>query len=132
MLDTGLIQKILAILSRFKQLKIAVLYGSFAKGTQKHTSDIDLGVAADNKLSVETLVEIQTALSNETSKEIDLIDLKSATGVVFKEALTTGKIILNKDSSLFAGILSRMLFEQADFEPLRNRVLEANRKKVLG
>ena len=124
--------KINETLSTFPEIKVAVLYGSFANGTENPKSDIDLALAASKKIPPEELVEIQTRLSNSTGREVDLIDLNTACGTVFKEALTKGSIILKRDPALYAQILSRMLFEQADFEPLRNRIFEDRRKRVLG
>lgn len=119
-------------LSKFPQLKVAVLYGSFAKGSQTSKSDIDLGVAASQKLTIDELVDIQTALCSGTSREVDLIDLNAAAGTVFKEALTQGTVLLKTDNEIYARLLSRLMFEQADFEPIRSRILEERRKKVLG
>lgn len=125
-------KKILSVLSMFPQVRIAIIYGSFANGTQKPMSDVDIGIAGLRKLEMDDLAHLQTQLSNATSKEIDLIDFNIASGTVFKEALTRGKIILNLDDELYARILSRMLFNEADYEPLRNRILEVQRKEVLG
>ena len=128
----SILRKIKKVLLGFPELGLAIIYGSFATGNEKATSDIDIAIAANSKISIEELVKVQTQLSNATSREIDLIDLNAATGTVFKEALTKGVTILKLDDELYAKILSRMLFQQADFEPLRNRILEARRKKVLG
>lgn len=131
-MNDGVLQILKEVLSGFSGLKIAILYGSFAKGAEKITSDIDLGVAGSKKLEIDELVDIQTKLSNAASREIDLVDLNIATGTVFKEALTKGKTILKRDDALYARILRRLLFEEADFEPLRNRMVEARRNRVLG
>ncbi|MBI1860123.1 MAG: nucleotidyltransferase domain-containing protein [Deltaproteobacteria bacterium] len=116
----------------FSTVQLVILYGSQARGTETSGSDIDLAIAGERRFGPEELVEIQTRLSNSSGREIDLIDLNVATGTVFKEALVTGRILLNTDSELYARILSRLVFEEADFEPHRRRLLEEQRKKVLG
>jgi len=122
---------LIRILSEFPFIEVAILYGSFAKGLEKPTSDIDLGIAGSRPLSPEEMVQVQTRLSNAIGREIDLIDLQVATGTVFKEALSEGVCLIKKDPHLLAGLLKKMLLEQADFEPLRQQILETKRKQVL-
>lgn len=126
-----IIEKLKTIFSEFSDIKVAILYGSFARGREKQNSDIDIALAGEKKIKIPRLLEIQAKLSKNLNREIDLIDLNIATGTVFKEAMTKGKFILNNSPLLYSEILNRMLFEQADFEPIRNRILEERRKKVL-
>lgn len=119
-------------LKEFSKVKIALVYGSFASGKFSAQSDLDLGIAAHTPLDMEDMVKVQTKLSLCTGREVDLIDLNTATGTVLKEALTTGHVLFDQDPVLFARILSRMVTEEADFGRLRNQLLEARRRKTLG
>ncbi len=118
-------------LKKFPQIKLAVVYGSFASGSENPGSDIDLGIAAERSLPSEELVEIQNALTLSTGREVDLIDLHQATGTVLVQAVTKGEFILRTDHVLLARILSRMAKDEADLEVLRRKILEERRKKVL-
>ena len=53
-----------------------------------------------------------------------MIDLLTATGTVFKEAMPTGRIIVNHNRDLMGRILIRLLSEEEDFQK-RKRALAA-------
>jgi predicted nucleotidyltransferase len=123
-----MLDRIEAALKDIPEIRIAIVYGSFASGRQTDRSDLDLAVASQSPLSDEVKVDWITRLGAALGREIDLIDLNSATGTVLKEALTRGKTVLNQDVDLFARILKRMLLDEADFQETRRRVLARRRK----
>jgi predicted nucleotidyltransferase len=57
------IQEIVEVLSSYKQLQSAILYGSRAKGTFKPYSDIDLTLIGDD-LDLSLLQKIETELDD--------------------------------------------------------------------
>ncbi len=57
-----------------------------------------------------------------------MIDLLTATGTVFKEAMTTGRIIVNHNRDLMGRILIRLLSEEEDFQK-RKRALAAEARE---
>jgi len=126
------LQIVKTYLGGIPEVLVAVVYGSFSSGKQTPSSDIDLGVAGVTPFSLEFMVQLQTDLSVKTGREIDLIDLRVATGTVLKQALTQGSFMIHRDMTLLSQILSRMVTDEADFERLRNKLLTEKRKKVFG
>ena len=116
--------------ARHPDLLVLGFFGSYAKGTAKAQSDVDICLAEMHKLSSEKKITLITELSILLKKEVDLIDLQAATGVILKEALHTA-VWIKKDSSTFAQILKRMLYDQADFQPYYDRILKAKRERFL-
>lgn len=120
-----------AVLARFPGLVLAMLFGSFASGRQRSDSDLDIGVAADHALTAEEKMALIEALAQSTGLPIDLIDLRVVAEPVLGQILRHGRRILGDDSA-YGRLISRHLFEQADFMPYRTRVLAERRAAWIG
>lgn len=124
-------KEIISALSDFPELSLAIVYGSFAKERQTAASDVDIAVAGPQVLSAERRVEIALRISKRVKREVDLVDLRRTHGVILKEILKQGTVLIKKDNLLYAQILKRFLFDQEDFMPLFNRILRERREKFL-
>ena len=113
-------------------LPFVTLFGSGARGALRADSDIDLGVAAQRPLTAAEVLELVTQLAASLRRDVDVVDLAAETGLVLKEALTKGQILRNERPELYASLLSKLVFDQADFEPLRSRLLAERRRRFLG
>jgi uncharacterized protein len=116
--------------AKFPNILIALIYGSFGTDRETPQSDVDIAVAAAKPLKPEEKIALMTALSELTLRSIDLIDLRTASGTVLKEALVNGRIILNGNPDSFATLVSRMIFDEADFHATRRCLAEEARKRV--
>ena len=74
---------------------------------------------------------IITALAEQTGRPIDWIDLKVATEPLLGQIVRHGRRLLGSDGE-YGKLISRHLFEQADFMPYRNRVLAERRMAWIG
>ena len=88
-------------------------------------------VAAEKPLPPNKLLELSEDFSSETRREADLVDLMASTGEILKQALSTGVVVQNRDKTLYARLISRMLFNQSDMMPLYHRILQERRKRFL-
>ena len=130
-METRVKTVILHVLEQFPQVKIAYLFGSAARAQLTSTSDIDVAVAADTKLPLETRLAIATRLSKTLHREVDLVDLQDVTGEILQQSLCKGTQILQKDTSLHADLIKRLWFDQADMMPYRRRILSERRRRFL-
>lgn len=112
------------------EVKVLGYFGSYAKNTAGPQSDVDICLAAEHPLSSEKKIEYANELTLLLKKEVDLLDLKSANGIILKEALVHGKWIV-KDTNTYAQVLTKMLFDQADFQPYYQRMLKSKRERFL-
>ncbi len=131
MIMEGLRLKIRRVLSRFPDVKLCILFGSTALGKASNRSDVDIAVAGDKALAPDTCLELLEALSVATGREIDLVDLTVSWGPILAQALSKGIVIQNLDTALYAGLISRMLFNQADMMPYYDRILRERRERFL-
>ncbi|NNM79947.1 MAG: nucleotidyltransferase domain-containing protein [Gallionella sp.] len=119
------------VLKQFPQISLAVLFGSVALGRQRPESDLDLAVAANRPLAADERIAIIGALTECTGRPIDLIDLHRVPEPLLGQIVRHGRRILGSDT-LYGELISRHLFEQADFMPYRTRVLAERRMAWIG
>lgn len=114
-------EQLTRFLTRYPNLKLAMLFGSQATGQASPGSDVDLGLLFDMPLSGSDKLGIIEAIGTEFGRPVDIVDLfyapEPVTGQVFK-----GKRLLG-DDTVYAELLTKHLFNTADFLPLRERIL---------
>jgi predicted nucleotidyltransferase len=119
-------------LARYPQVKLGILFGSVVRRQARFDSDLDLAVAADRPLGMGEKVALIEDLALLASRPVDLVDLQTAGGLVLQEILTKGIPIYKTDSHLYAELIKKMLFNEADFMPYRNRIIATRRKAWIG
>ncbi len=123
--------RVLSVLAEHDYIKIAILFGSHAQATEGSHSDLDLAVAADHPLTVDEKMKLMGDLTSATNHMIDLVDLQSVTGVILQQALCEGRILVKKNTLLYAGLIIKMLDYQADMMPYHDRILQERREIFL-
>ena len=119
------------ILSRHGGIRVAILFGSLAKGRATPESDLDLAVLMDAPLSAETKMALIGDLSQAVGRPVDLIDLRVAGEPILGQILKHGIRLLGSDTD-YAELIKRHLFEEADFMPYRRRILAERRQAWIG
>lgn len=112
-------------------IKTCIIYGSGGTDRAGAMSDIDLAVAADAPLSSETLVRHYLNTVDLLHREVDLVDLGKAKGLILKEILTKGDILINKDPQLLGDKAIEMMDYQSDLAPGVNRMLKQRLSRSL-
>lgn len=88
-LNKSLIIKLLR--EKIPHLKLIYLFGSYAQGLQHNHSDIDLAVLSDFALDNVDRWQIAQALAIALERDIDLVDLRTASTVLCQQIVTQGK-----------------------------------------
>lgn len=130
-LPSDVAQAINDVLREFPQILLAVVFGSAATGRLRPGSDLDLAVATGSALSAPEKIALIGALAERTGRPIDLIDLHTTTEPLLGQIVKHGKRIMGSDT-LFGNLISRHLFEEADFMPYRRRLLAERRNAWIG
>lgn len=110
---------------------LAILFGSLALGAGRPESDLDLAVDAGHSLTVSEKITLISALAETTGRPVDLVDLQSVGEPLLGQILRHGKRLLGSDTQ-YANLIRRHLFDQADFLPYRNRILNERRQAWIG
>ena len=119
------------VLAGFPELILALVFGSVAKGLQRIDSDLDIAVVAKQALTADEKIVIISALAEKTGRPVDLVDLKEVGEPLPGQIVQHGRRLLGSDGE-YGRLISRHLFEQADFMPYRNRILAERRAAWIG
>ncbi len=120
-------KKIKEVLANYPYIGLAVLFGSHATGRQRPSSDVDIAVATKRNLSKSEKMNLIDDLALSFGRPVDLVDLNSVSGTILQQVLCTGIILINKQPTLYAKLILKMWYNQADFMPGYNK---AQKKRV--
>lgn len=124
-------KRIQEVLSQHGGIRVAILFGSLAKGRATPESDLDLAVLMDVPLSAETKMALIGDLSQAMGRPVDLIDLSVTGEPILGQILKYGVRLLGSDTD-YAELIKRHLFDEADFMPYRRRILAERRLAWIG
>jgi len=118
-------QQLTQFLSPYPEFKLVILFGSQANGNVTGESDIDIAILSHTPLSSSMKLELIEKIGARFGRPVDIVDLYHAAepilGQVFK-----GQRLLGDDAT-FAALLTKHLFNTADFVPLQQRILTERR-----
>ena len=72
-------------------------YGSHARDEARPTSDVDLAVLACHSIPAERLFELAQDLAVKLHRDVDLLDLRTASTVMRVHVIATGQCLLTQD-----------------------------------
>ena len=124
-------QLIREILERQGGIRLAILFGSLAKGRATRESDLDLAILTESPLTAETQMALIGELSVAFGRPIDLIDLRTVGEPLLGQILKHSIRLLGSDAD-YAELIKRHVFEEADFMPYRRRILAERRQAWIG
>lgn len=128
---SGLRNTLRQTLAEYGGVRLAILFGSQATGHATTHSDLDIAVQMDTLLMAPDRIALIERLAQATGLPIDLIDLKHAGEPLLGQILKKGTRLLGSDTD-YAALLSRHLFDAADFLPYRSRILTERRQAWIG
>jgi predicted nucleotidyltransferase len=126
--DTQLLARLRAVLEASTALRIAVLFGSRARGRGREGSDVDVGIIpTDPALPLYDELELAARLSEAVAAEVDLVRLDRDDPLLGREVAHTGVCIYESEPGAFsayrADAVSRWLDFDAAVAPYRARFL---------
>lgn len=127
MTDSQLIQSRLRdALACVANLRLAMMFGSVARGEARANSDVDVAVLADHTLSADERIRLVDSIAQATGRAVDLVDLTTAGPPLLGEILRDGIRLLGSPAEL-AALATRAALDAADFLPLVQRMLNQRR-----
>ncbi len=93
---TEIINKMVLILKSFPKIKKGWIYGSFSRGDDNFSSDIDIAVKTDDSLSYFDLAEIQYKLEQEVKRKVDIGFIDSFKSYIFNNIKPDLKLIYER------------------------------------
>ena len=109
------------ILQKNKHIKFALLFGSFASGTQYDLSDMDIAIYTEEKLDILEFGMLVSDLENVTNRRIDLVELKDLYKTNAKLAfniINSHQVIFCNDDEKYINFKSNTMQYYFDIQPM--------------
>ena len=113
-------------LALHSSVRLAILFGSLAAGKGQSDSDVDLAIDMGEPLGFERKMFLIGELAKVTGRPIDLVDLQVVGEPLLGQIVKYGKRVVG-DDFVYAELIKRHLFAEADFMPYVRRILEERR-----
>lgn len=122
-MSNSMIERLRHFFEQENNLKLAFLLGSFAKGTPRKDSDVDIAVLFDQCPGSLEIFELKDRLTELLKKDIDLIVLNIAGPVIRMQTLKTG-ILIYKEQDAYGTFFTRTINEYDDLKYFRKDIEE--------
>jgi len=123
------LDRIVTALRSGPPLRLAMLFGSTAKGTQRSDSDIDIGIVPeDPELSLTEELTLQTELCRVSGREVDLVRLDRASSLMRWQVVRYGRALVEAQPFAAARFTAETVAEYLDFAPAFERAAENFRR----
>ncbi len=97
-------------------VRLAVLFGSAARGEERPGSDLDVGVLLDDDAPLR-LSALEVALSRAAGREVDLVSLRDAPPLLRFEVARDGVVILEPVPHAWADFKAKAMIDWWDWAP---------------
>jgi predicted nucleotidyltransferase len=112
-------------------VRLAILFGSTARGTQRIDSDIDIGIVPkDPELPLNEELTLQTELGRVSGRQVDLVRLDRASTLLRWQVVRYGRALVEAEPFAAARFTADTVAEYLDFAPAFERAAE-NFRRVL-
>lgn len=117
------------------EVRLAVLFGSMARGQGRKDSDVDLGLLL-RPVSRRERLHVEAELARAAGREVDFIDLDEAPPLLRFEITRDGVVILEREAGLWARFKAKAMVDWWDWAPIARRIhkrmIQRLREKVSG
>lgn len=112
-------------------MRLALLFGSFARGQQRPDSDVDIAILpADPDLPLAAELDLQVALERVCGRTVDLVRLERASTLLRFRIAREGVALQAEPASEHPRFLAAAAAEHADFAPALAVASERFRQRV--
>lgn len=122
------IDKLKKALEQIPNLRLAVLFGSTARGTAHARSDLDVGLMLEK--GAELSVEMQVALERVTGRPASVTLLDHAPPLLRLEIARDGVVLLARDAHAWANFRAHALIDWWDWAPTARMMHRVMRERL--
>jgi predicted nucleotidyltransferase len=112
---SALIEPVKSVLRQLPGVRLAILFGSAARGTRRPHGDVDVGVSLDD--GTQHLPTLAVALERATGRRVDLVPLDTAPPLLRFEMARDGVLLVEREPHLWADFRARAMIDWWDWAP---------------
>ncbi len=124
-------EKLGQLLATHPEIRLALVFGSLAKGKARPESDLDLAIDAGRPLTLEEYLRLVEELAQSLGRPVDLIDLHRAGPGLLGQILKHGVRVLGSSTDRAVWMV-RQVYDAEDFLPGLRALLAQRRKAWIG
>jgi len=129
-----IIKKCKDILMKYEDIVFSYIFGSYAQGSIRGNSDIDIAIYLKKDIDIDTYLEIKMNLSEVLKREVDLVILNNAPPLLKYEIYKNNILLFSRDKTLESKYKVKTLFEYSDIKRYLNlsydKTIERLKKEV--
>jgi predicted nucleotidyltransferase len=122
------------VLKAFPDVRLAVLFGSAARGDPSGEGDIDLGVVLNHGAPARTFTDLEIALGRSVGRAsrrpIDLVDLSRAPPLLRFEVARDGVVLVELERFAWADFKARAMIDWWDWAPTARAIQKRVRERL--
>lgn len=122
-----LLERARSLLEAEPTVRLAYVFGSCARGEERATSDVDVGLVLDEAGRREDIAE---RLERGLGRSVDVVDLRRASPLLLREVLRDGVAVVFRDELERAEFETRAIAEYLDTQHLRDVQAKYLRERV--
>jgi predicted nucleotidyltransferase len=107
--------------SAWPELKLAVLFGSQARGKARPRSDVDLGILLD-PYSAELRFQVEARLGRSAGRPVDVVLLDDAPPLLRFEIAREGKLLFQREDHLWTDFKTKAMVDWWDWAPTHRMI----------
>lgn len=124
-------EKVAAVLANHPDIRVAIVFGSVARGSADQNSDVDVAIQAAEPMNAEEKLQLIGELAAATGRPVDLIDLSTVGEPLLGQILKHGRMIRGTTADR-ARLMQRHVYALEDFMPYVERTLAERRRAWIG
>lgn len=122
--------RLISLLEPCESIRLAVLFGSHARGEANETSDVDLGFVLEDDAPGDFLFRLEGRIGSELSTEVDTVDLRKAPALLRFEISRDGVLLVEREKGAWTGFQVRAWTDWWDWQPTFRRMGEIARESL--
>jgi predicted nucleotidyltransferase len=120
----GLLESLRQRVASLPEVRLAVLFGSTARGEARSRSDVDLGLSIDpDTQAIRRHVEAE--LERAVGRPVDVVYLGESPPLLRFEISRDGVLLLEREDGLWTDFKARAMVDWWDWAPLAKRIEDA-------
>jgi predicted nucleotidyltransferase len=118
------LDRLRAMLQTFPAVRLAAAFGSVAQGSERSSSDVDVGILLDPD-TPDLRLKIEADLGRAAGREIDLVYLDAAPPLLRFEIASDGVLLVARDRSDWVDFRARAMIDWWDWAPTARKINDA-------